>query len=196
MYHQRIKALRKSKGWTIDEMAELCGLSQSFLSRLESGKRQLVLPTAEKLAGVLGVKLVELLDIEPGTEEATLPGFSDDCTRYDPGPDNPLRLLQGENQYLYTVDGTTVEAAGIAKGDIVRIDIGRDPVKRVKALDIVQVRLHPEEDFNKPVTLLRQFVPPHLLITNSSTRNLPSIDMTDEDAHIVGVVVGSYKSFG
>ena len=45
----------------------------------------------------------------------------------------------------------------------------------------------------QPVTLLRQFVPPRLLITNSSVANQPSIDMDKEDAHIVGVVISIHR---
>lgn len=188
--------MRKAKGLTIEQVAAQAGLSQSFLSRLEQGKRTLVLPTAEKLAGVFGVKVAELLDIEPDVIVNGVSGFADDCTPYIAPAGDPIASLATGNQYLFSVDTDVVDRAGLAKGDIARIDIDAQAVKRIKPLDIVQVRLHPEDDFHKPLTLLRQFVPPRLLITNSGGRNLPSVNMDEEDAHIVGVVVGSYKRFG
>ncbi|WP_454301762.1 helix-turn-helix domain-containing protein [Salana multivorans] len=36
----RLRALRHSRGWTLEDLAERARMSPSTLSRLESGKRQ------------------------------------------------------------------------------------------------------------------------------------------------------------
>lgn len=58
----RVKEIRKSKGMRQKELAEKSSLSQSFLSQVEKGGRRPSLRTLEKLASVLGVTVVELID--------------------------------------------------------------------------------------------------------------------------------------
>ncbi len=51
----RLRAVRKAKGWTLDDLAEKAGLSASTLSRLESGKRQASLELLLPLTRQLGI---------------------------------------------------------------------------------------------------------------------------------------------
>ena len=53
--------LRKAAGLTQEELAERCGLSQQYLSRLESGKRNPTIVTLYELATALGVSQVDLV---------------------------------------------------------------------------------------------------------------------------------------
>jgi predicted transcriptional regulator len=53
----RLKALRKWRGLTQSEIAEKTGLTQSFLSDLESRRRTASRDTAEKIADALAVPL-------------------------------------------------------------------------------------------------------------------------------------------
>ncbi len=51
----RIQELREAQGWSQSELARRCSLSQSAISRLESGESQGVdFDTLEKLAKALG----------------------------------------------------------------------------------------------------------------------------------------------
>jgi DNA-binding XRE family transcriptional regulator len=52
----RLKAIRKWRGLTQDELAQRAGLTQGFLSDLESRKRSASMETALKLAQVLDVE--------------------------------------------------------------------------------------------------------------------------------------------
>lgn len=192
----RIRDLRKSKGLTLEQLAELSGVSQPHLSRLESNKRLLLVPVAERIAAALGSTAAQVLGFEGDGDVPRLgPGFGEDLVPYKPGPNDPLAALSGANRYLFTVETDAVNKARVYRGDVVVIDDSVERVQRVKALEIVRVRYHPVDNFMKPLTLLRQFVPPRLLITNSDAGNLPSIDMDEEDAHIVGVVVRSHRHF-
>lgn len=51
----RIKTLRKSKGWTQEDLALNSGVSQSTLSEVESSKAFITIPTLEKLCIALGI---------------------------------------------------------------------------------------------------------------------------------------------
>ena len=56
-----LKIIRKNRGLTLNQVANMTGLSQSFLTRLENGERNLTVPTAKKLAFAYDVSVNELL---------------------------------------------------------------------------------------------------------------------------------------
>lgn len=56
-----LKILRKNRGLTLTQVADMTGLSQSFLTRLERGERGLTVSTAKKLAYAYDVSINELL---------------------------------------------------------------------------------------------------------------------------------------
>ena len=56
-----LKIIRKNRGLTLNKVAEMTGLSQSFLTRLENGERGLTVQTAKKLAYAYDVSINELL---------------------------------------------------------------------------------------------------------------------------------------
>ena len=58
----RIRALRKAKGFTIEELAEAADLSPTFLGQTERGKHIPSIRTCERLAHILGVSLSRLFD--------------------------------------------------------------------------------------------------------------------------------------
>lgn len=55
-----VKQLRKSKGWSQETLALECGLTQSFIHQLESGKTGGTIETLEKIAAALKVPVSEL----------------------------------------------------------------------------------------------------------------------------------------
>ena len=56
--------LRKEAGFTQEQLAERSGLSQQYLSKLESGRRNPTVVTLYELAMALGVSHVELVRSE------------------------------------------------------------------------------------------------------------------------------------
>ena len=58
---KRLRELRDAKGWTQQRFADASGVSQTFISELETGKKQPTVSVAIKLARALGVQLGELL---------------------------------------------------------------------------------------------------------------------------------------
>jgi XRE family transcriptional regulator, regulator of sulfur utilization len=58
---EKIKKLRKAKGITQDQLAELSGLNRTHVYRLESGKQSMTLRTLKIIADTLGVKIRDLV---------------------------------------------------------------------------------------------------------------------------------------
>lgn len=60
----RLRAVRRSRGLTLEELASSAGMSASTLSRLESGKRQASLELLLPLTRRLGIRLDDLVPQE------------------------------------------------------------------------------------------------------------------------------------
>lgn len=58
----RVKALRRQKGWSQEELAHQAGVHRTFVSQIERATRIATIVSAEKFAKALGVKPGELLD--------------------------------------------------------------------------------------------------------------------------------------
>lgn len=62
MLKDRIRELRKARGWTQEELAARAGMTQGVITNLERGARDNpTQETLDKLAGALGVPVSELL---------------------------------------------------------------------------------------------------------------------------------------
>ena len=57
----RMRAARRDRGWTLDDLASRAGMSASTLSRLESGKRQASLALLLPLTRQLGIRIDDLI---------------------------------------------------------------------------------------------------------------------------------------
>jgi len=63
-FGEHLHAVRKEKGLSLREMAELCSLDNSNISKIEHGKFDIQLSTIVELAKGLGVHPRELLDYD------------------------------------------------------------------------------------------------------------------------------------
>lgn len=69
----RIKELRKENGWTVEQLAEKVGLSKSYVSEIENGKKVANQTRIQKFADVFGVRVMQLLDPSTmGSDESAL----------------------------------------------------------------------------------------------------------------------------
>ncbi|WP_445290500.1 helix-turn-helix domain-containing protein [Arthrobacter sp. ERGS1:01] len=62
LIRQRIRGLRLSRGWSLDNLAARCKLSASTLSRLETGHRRIALDQLVPIARALGTTLDALVE--------------------------------------------------------------------------------------------------------------------------------------
>jgi transcriptional regulator with XRE-family HTH domain len=58
---QKIRQIRRAKGITQDQLAELAGLNRVHLYRLETGRQCMTLRTLKIIADALGVKMRRLI---------------------------------------------------------------------------------------------------------------------------------------
>lgn len=61
-FGQRIKTLRKERGLSQEELAELSGLDRTYISGIERGLRNVALRNIEALAQALGVSMSDLFE--------------------------------------------------------------------------------------------------------------------------------------
>jgi transcriptional regulator with XRE-family HTH domain len=66
-----LRLWRVKHGLTQQEVADLAGLSESFISRLESGDRKATPAIRVLIARALGVRIVDLFDVDETDEGAT-----------------------------------------------------------------------------------------------------------------------------
>jgi transcriptional regulator with XRE-family HTH domain len=58
---QRIRKLRKARGWRQLDLAEHAGINENYVSDLELGRKEACLRTLSVLAKAFGLKVDELL---------------------------------------------------------------------------------------------------------------------------------------
>jgi len=57
----KVRGLRKGRGWSQQELADRAGISMQTVSNLETGRHVPGMATLSKIAGALGVSLPDLL---------------------------------------------------------------------------------------------------------------------------------------
>lgn len=191
----RIRELREARGWSQVYLGSLIGMGKSDVSRLENGKTQLKLDVAKRIADALDVSIAEVLALET---DASAPhgGFAESNVEpYTPAPGDPFAGLQGENRYLMIAKDDALDCIGINAGDVLIVDDSPAACTNPPPLAAVRVQYHPDlSNPAKAISLLRQFIPPALAITNSSKGNSRSIDLSTEDAQILGVVKSTHRA--
>jgi transcriptional regulator with XRE-family HTH domain len=61
-FGKRLRELRKKRGWTQVEMADLLGIDRSYISDMERGKLNVCLPTLEVLADGFKLTMAKILE--------------------------------------------------------------------------------------------------------------------------------------
>lgn len=59
---ERVRQLRKRHGWTLEQLASMCGVSRSMLSQVERGTANPTLSVAFRIARAFGMSLGDLVD--------------------------------------------------------------------------------------------------------------------------------------
>ncbi|WP_374202605.1 helix-turn-helix domain-containing protein [Amycolatopsis sp. GM8] len=67
----RLRQWRQSRGLTLRDVADLCGLDPTYLSRVERRQRELGPMQKVALARRLGVRISDLFDVEPVLDRAS-----------------------------------------------------------------------------------------------------------------------------
>lgn len=195
MPRNRIKSLRKERHLTSEQLAEKVGISQGHMSRIENGTRGLSLPLAERFAVVLGTDTQTILGLVDGValrRPEPSGGMAEDAEPYTLGPDDFVVIAPRarENVDPWKVKSNALNLLGIQIGDIIMVDVSAEAVEAVRPLQPVIAQIYDDSEGPlKAMTVLRQFVPPSLLITNSSDVNAVPMNRDRDDIAIKGVVV-------
>jgi transcriptional regulator with XRE-family HTH domain len=75
---ERVREMRKKKGWTLQQLASVSGVSRSMLSQIERGEANPTLAVAYRIAQAFGMTLGELTDFP-------IPRPRIDVVRHDDG---------------------------------------------------------------------------------------------------------------
>jgi hypothetical protein len=139
----------------------------------------------ERLGGIFGVPTEEILRrSENGTMVDDV-----ELLNHNDATGSGYRLT--ETQALYRVMTNVLEQLGIVRGGVLVVDTSPDEIANIQSGDIAIARLRTE---NNVATILRQFIEPSLLITNSSTKNQPIANLRTQDVGIKAVVISSHST--
>ena len=70
---ERVRALRRERGWTLELLAERSGVSRAMISKLERGEKTPTLVVAARVSEGLGVSLSQLVGIQERKEIVVVP---------------------------------------------------------------------------------------------------------------------------
>lgn len=192
---QYIRDLLRDRGVSESSVSLKLGRHRGYMHDYLNGKQK-QLPVEERR------KLMEILRADPedlglsqSERSVSAVHFAEDMVPYAPGEGDPFAGLIGPNRYLWRADTNVCDNIGIRRGYVMVVDDSQKALEQIRPLQAVQVAYHPPDDPKRAIRLLRQFVPPHLLITNCSTGNQPSLDSEIDDAQIVGIVTSVHLAF-
>lgn len=185
----RIRELRDARDWSLEQLAEQIGDSTttSTVHKLERGTMKLTTEWMAKLGRAFGVDPIEIIDDRPRA------GFAEDVARYDATKDAPTLAPSVQAGHgLYRVTSDALDEIGILAGDLVEVDEGDTARRNIQMGDIViaDVEMGPGTTVT---TVIREFIEPSLLITNSRAANAIPINTRSTRATIVGVVVRAHR---
>ncbi|HEV2891939.1 MAG TPA: helix-turn-helix transcriptional regulator [Frankiaceae bacterium] len=59
-FGDRVRELRKERGWTQEVLAEAAGMGRGYLAEIEGGRRAATIDTIHRIAIALGVTIADL----------------------------------------------------------------------------------------------------------------------------------------
>lgn len=180
----RIKELREAAGLSSDELGERVGTSGSQIRKLEKGERRL---TTEWMGRIAEALLVSVQDLISNTGPISIESDLEAVQGLDP---TIAAALESKGLRVYRVTGRALFLAGVTPGTTLTFDTshGDALAAHLKPLDVVLVELNPHG--GEPCLVLRQFVPPKLLITNFAGSNQAiTLDDPTFSPRLIGVAV-------
>jgi transcriptional regulator with XRE-family HTH domain len=89
----RVRVLRKKKGWTLEQLSAACGVSRSMLSQIERNQANPTLGVAFRIAQAFGMSLGNLVDAPDATPSIDVIRADDRTYHYRQEKDCRLRTL-------------------------------------------------------------------------------------------------------
>lgn len=206
MSKNRVREIRKRRGMSADALAEKLGLSRVQVTRIEAGSRGLSIPHAEAIAMALDTTVTELLGLDSG--KAVSPpsqGLAEEAEDYTSSAgDIVSQSVKGrENVSQMRVKKSMLDQLDILDRDILSVDFSAATVASIPSLArkstdpiVVVAVAYSDQSAATGTTIIRQFVLPNLLITNSRTNNDVPRNLDTDDVHIRGLVIAKHREMG
>jgi transcriptional regulator with XRE-family HTH domain len=105
----RVRALRKKKGWTLEQLSAACGVSRSMLSEIERGNANPTLAVAFRIAGAFSMSLGDLVQAPAAPSRIDIIRADDRAYHYRSDKHvrirtlSPLRLEKSVEYYQVTL---------------------------------------------------------------------------------------------
>ncbi len=181
MQTSKIKKLRLERGLTLADVAGQVGLSEGHMSRVEAGTRGLRFAKLDRLARVLGVPVAELAG---GIEMRCT---SDVAPYYPPKGSVIEKALSSSTQRMYRVLTNVLNEIKIVANDLIVVETNPKSFNKIENGKALIISILDEK--GNEVLLLRQYIAPYLLITNSNDENELSLHMQKLEIKLIGSVI-------
>lgn len=189
----RLLQLRKERGLSMEKLAGMIGREKPLIYKLEKGLTRYNETVLNALAKALEVSPMELLSDEEDHGSGAPPGLAEDAHPFD------LRLgteglpLLGPQEFVYEVSTRVLDQINILPGDRLVINMADGFLNRLQDGDVVIAQVYSDAAGANATTILRQFLSPSLLVSNSGLDNPKPINTRSEDATIKGVMTSSHR---
>jgi transcriptional regulator with XRE-family HTH domain len=194
-----LKQLRQSfrgkgrRGLTQKELAAMAGIANpETISKIERSAQSMTPEQVIAFAGIFNVPPAVFVKEVPGTVRER--GFSEEAEPFVPDAGSfESRVPLKDAQSWYRIRDSRLDEIGIMPGDLVVIDIGKAAMAALMIGDMVIANLY-SADGKSAETIVRQWIPPRLLITNSRSRNLTPLNLEQDNVSLLGAVVWPRKA--
>ena len=197
-----IRKLREAEGLTQQQLGEMVGADKSIISKLETGKLRGQMDLMSKVGRALGHTIEELmatpamqrsLPKDKPRSQPTAFGLSEDAEPYTP-PKTSLLVRSETIKYVrMTSDILQNHPLKISTDDVLAFDLSPEKVSEVRSEQVVLVQLILKADTHRTMDIVREFIRPGLLVTNSD-RNNHVISLSDETLPYKPVIKGVFRS--
>lgn len=90
---QRVRALRKERGWSLDSLSAACGVSRSMLSQIERGEANPTLAVTVRISQAFGIALGDLVEAPISTSSIEVIRADDRTFHYRSDSECRIRTL-------------------------------------------------------------------------------------------------------
>jgi transcriptional regulator with XRE-family HTH domain len=107
-YNQKFRHVRTLRGYTLDELADKCGLSKTYLSQIELGQRRPSMKSLERISKALKADATFFMDDNATTFEelAKVSGYTP--------PDDIMKFVTDQDKLSYIVLAKELSDEGIS----------------------------------------------------------------------------------
>lgn len=189
MLKNRIVELRKARGWSQAKLGERLKppVDGGQVNKIEKAFGRLDIEWILRMAEALEVDPVEVID----DRKVENPVSECDAQRFIPERGDAFATLEGPERELWRVKTNALDELGLTPGEILLVDTSLATASAPQTGDTVVVKSPSPAG---EVMLLRVFLEPSLLVTNSVAENAKPVNMKANQVKIIGRVINHLRT--